>query len=55
MLSDDVTKLINREGIEATHDQYQDMDLIYQHLKKIAHGQRLKVQDAGLNTNGFCE
>ena len=53
MLSDDVTKLINREGIEATHDQYQDMDLIYQHLKKIAHGQRLKVQDAGLNTTAL--
>lgn len=53
MLSDEVTKLINQQGIVATDSRLHDMDMIYQHLKQIARGQRLKVKNAQLNTTAL--
>lgn len=53
MLSDEVTRLINQQRIDATESQFHDMDMIYQHLKQIARGQRLKVKNAGFNTTAL--
>ncbi len=49
----DVTQLLN-DGQGARHIAQQDaFQEIYQHLKQIAHGQRLKVSDQGYNTTAL--
>lgn len=50
MITPELTKLINNNSKSLSNSQQNDMDMIYQKLKKIAKSQRFKIKNNGLNT-----
>ena len=48
-----VTRLINTDSAELSLTEQQDMQAVYDRLKNIARGQRLKVRNQGLNTTAL--
>ena len=53
METSNLTQLINSNKTELSHQQTQDIDEIYHHLKKIAKSQKFKIKNSGLNTTSI--
>jgi len=53
MKHENLTQLINSNKTDLSHQQQQDIDGVYHHLKKIAKSQKFKVKNSGLNTTSI--
>lgn len=53
MLNAEITSLLNQDGSEFSESQQHEIASVYQHLKQIARGQRLKIKGSSLNTTAL--
>lgn len=53
MINKEITLLLNKESSEFSLSQQQDISEVYQRLKEIARGQRIKINGTGINTTAL--
>lgn len=53
MLNVEITSLLNQDSSDFSENQQHEIASVYQHLKQIARGQRLKIKGSSLNTTAL--